>query len=338
MIKRRIILLFLVVLMMLFSASPVYADTADPDAAPVIESFNVYRNLIETGDMLMLIYTNIAYTVQPDTPVTATFIWRLYDMDGVTLLGTGQSNNYNQDGYGYNVYSFYFSAAEFTALGMVWGSTYPVRLSGNPAVFLTPPVYNYVLAVTDYSSETVQANVQADLAARILVISKELNNRWGLVAPGGGLLSESEIGTILSIFGESFWRGAVNGIQSMAPAAFSVIIRVIDVAARDWTSNYTDNLTNQWAGTWIETAQEGGKVLFGTDYDLLSVMMILLFAAGLLVGNIMLTGDNWNGWADVSVIGVVGARLGMFDFAILMLIVAAAWLYISAKVWFGLIK
>lgn len=335
--KRRIIILFLVALMMLFSASPVYADTLDPDSDPTIQSFNVYRNLRETGDFLLVIYANIPYTVLPDTSVTETFIWRLLDTDGTTELGSTLGTNYNEDGYGFNVYSMYFTAAEVTALGIVWATAYPVRLSGNPVVFDTPPVYNYSLAAPDYSSETVQADVQSELAARILTISADLTNKWGL-APAVDLLTETEVGTVLSIFGEAFWRGAINGIQSMAPAAFSVIIRVIDVESREWSTNYTDNLTNQWAGTWVETAQEGGKALFGTDYDLLSVIMILLFAGGLMVGNIMLTGDMWNGFADVAVVGVIGARLGMFDFGILMLIAAMAWIYISAKIWFGLIK
>ena len=335
--KRRFILPFLVALMLLFTASPVYADTNDPDSDPKIESFNVYRNLLETDDFLLVIYANIPYAVIPDTAVTETFIWRFLDTDGTTEFGSTLGTNYNEDGYGFNVYSMYFTADEVTALGIVWATAYPVRLSGNPVVFDTPPVFNYSLAASDYSTETIQVDVQGELAARILTISASLNNQWGLTT-ATDLLSESEIGTILSIFGEAFWRGAINGIQSMAPSAFSVIIRVIDVESRDWTTNYTDNLTNQWSGTWVETAQEGGKVLFGTDYDLLSVIMILLMAGGLLVGNIMLTGDQWNGWADVSVIGVVGARLGMFDFGILMLIAAMAWIYISAKIWFGLIK
>ncbi len=335
--KRRLILIFLVALMVLFSASPVYADTLDPDSDPTIQSFNVYRNLRETGDFLLVIYANIPYAVIPDTPVTETFIWRLLDNDGMTEFGSTVGTNYNEDGYGFNVYSMYFTAAEVIALGIVWATAYPIKLSGNPAVFDTPPVFNYSLAASDYSTATVQLEVQTELAARILVISASLNNQWGL-STLEDLLTETEVGTVLSIFGEAFWRGAINGIQSMAPAAFSVIIRVIDVEARTWTTNYTTNLTNQWSGTWVETAQEGGKALFGTDYDLLSVIMILLMAGGLLVGNIMLTGDQWNGWADVSVIGVVGARLGMFDFGILMLIAAMAWIYISAKIWFGLIK
>ena len=61
-------------------------------------------------------------------------------------------------------------------------------------------------------------------------------------------------------------------------------------------------------------------------------------AGGLLVGNIMLTGDHWNGFVDVALLGVIGARLGMFDLAFLILVAAGCWIYIGTKVWFGLIK
>ena len=52
----------------------------------------------------------------------------------------------------------------------------------------------------------------------------------------------------------------------------------------------------------------------------------------------MITGDHWNGLVDVAVIGVIGARLGLYDFGFLLLAAAMCWLYISAKVWFGMIK
>jgi len=66
--------------------------------------------------------------------------------------------------------------------------------------------------------------------------------------------------------------------------------------------------------------------------------MLLVMAGGLLIGNIMLTGDHWNGMVDVALLGVIGARLGMFDLGFLILVAAICWIYIGTKVWFGLIK
>jgi len=331
-------ILLAILLGLLTSPTAVYADTADPDSDPTIDT-NIYRNSIETGDMLVVIYANIPYAVPPSTPVTETFIWELIDEDDVTKLGSTVGYAYNDDGYGYNVYSMYWSAAEFAALGMVYGGgeSYTIRLSGNPAVFDTPPIYNFVVNAGDYSALTVKADVQAELAARILTIADDLYNKWGLSATTA-LVEQTEAGTALSVYGEAFFRGAIYGLQAMAPTVFSVIIRVIDIDPREWDPEYSENVTSQWEGTWVETSQEAGKVLFGTDYNLLFTIILLAMCGGLLIGNIMLTGDAWNGMIDVSVLGVIGARLGMYDLAFLILIAALCWIYIGTKIWFGMIK
>lgn len=336
--RFRTIVLILLIAVFIISGTPVYADTANPDDVPTIESFNVYRNDLEPGDWLLVIYANIPYTVLPSTPVTSTFIWRMIDIDGVTELGDTVGYAYNDDGYGYNVYSMYWSAAEVVANGMVWNTAYTVRLSGNPAVFDTPPTYNLgPIAVGDYSALTVTADVQAELGARIIEIASDLDNKWGITGTTLSLLSQSDAGVFLSISGEAFFRGAIFGIQALAPTIFSVIIRNLNIIDRTWTDNYSGNLVTMWAGTWVETSIEAGKALFGTDYDLLSIIMLLAMGVGLLIGNIMLTGDHWNGLTDVAIFAVIGARLAMFDFAFLLLIAALCWIYISAKIWLGLV-
>lgn len=335
--RFRLGILLALLATLLLSATPAYADTPDPDSTPSIDQTNIYRNLIETGDMLVLIYANIPYATTPDLPVTQTFIWRLIHTDNVTELGSTLGYAYNDDGYGYNVYSMYFSAAEFTALGLVWGTSYTIRLSGNPAAFDTPPVYNFTINAADYSALTATADVQAELAARILTLAGSLDNRWGL-ATVYSLLTQNETATVLSIYGEAFFRGAIWGLQAMAPTAFSVIVRAIDVEDRAWDEEYAENLTAQWGGTWADTAQAAGKALFGTDYDLLSMIMLLVMAGGLMVGNIMLTGDHWNGMVDVALLGVIGGRLGMLDLGFLFLFAALCLMYIGTKIWFGIIR
>ena len=340
--KRLGIGILLALLAGLMLATPVYADTPDPDSNPAIDTTNIYRNLRETGDMLVVVYANIPYATPPSTPVTQTFTWRLMDTDNVTELGSTVGYAYNvgthqDDGFGYNVWSMYFSADNVTSLGIVWGTSYPLRLSGNPAVFDAPPVYNFPISLVDYSTLTDTADVKAELAARILNIAGDLESKWGLTATYS-LLAQSETATVLSIYGEAFFRGAIHGLQAFAPAVFSVVIREIDISDRDWDPEYSENVTGQWAGTWAETAREAGKALFGTEYDLLSIIMLLVMSVGLLIGNIMLTGDHWNGLVDVAILGVIGARLGMYDLAFLILVAAVCWIYIGMKIWFGLIK
>jgi len=340
--KFRVLILLILLAGLLLPTTPAYADTPDPDSTPTIESFNVYRNMRETGDMLLLIYANIPYATIPDQPVTETFICSMIDTDNVTELGSTVGYAYNisthtDDGFGYNVFSMYWDSANVTALGITWNTAYPVRLAGNPAVFDTPPIYNYTLPSGAYSALTAQAGVQNELGLRILDIGADLDIKWGL-STTYSLLTELEVGKALSIYGEAFFRGAIYGVQSLAPGIFAAVIRTIDVPARTWDPEYSENVTGQYAGTWVETAREAGKALFGTTYDLLSIILLLVLCGGLLIGNLMLTGDAWNALIDVSVFGVVGARLGLYDLAFLILVAAMYWIYISAKIWFGLIR
>ncbi len=341
--KRLGILVLLVLTALLTITAPVYADTPDPDGTPSIESLTNYRNLLETGDWLAIIYANIPYATAPDQPVTQTFIWSFKDSDNVTELGSTVGYAYNvgthqEDGFGYNVWSMYWSADNVTNLGMLWGSeNYTAGVAGNPAVFDTPPIYNFAINAASYSALTATADVQAELAARILTIAADLDNKWGLTAIYS-LLTQNETATVLSLYGEAFFRGAIYGLQAMAPTIFSVVIRVIDIPTREWDDEYAENTTGQWAGTWVQTSKEAGKALFGTDYDLLSVIIVLVLGVGLLIGNIQLTGSHWNGLVDVAVWGVIAARLGMYDLGFLMLIGFVCWFYIGLKIWFGWIK
>ena len=335
--RLRLGIVLATIAVFILGAAPVYADTANPDSTPTIEQMNFYQNSIESGDITLIIYANVPYASLPSTPASRTFIWRLIDEDGVTELGSTVGLDFNDDGYGYNVYSMYFSASEVTALGIVWGTAYTVRLSGNPSVFDTPPIYNYAVVAGDYSSETVQATVQAEIATRIIDLGTALNIRWGLSADES-LILENETTTVLSTIGESFFRGAIHGVQAMAPGAFSIVVRAIDIDAREWDPEYSSNVTSQFSGTWVDTAKEGGKALFGADYDLLSIIILLVMCGGVLFGNIWLTGDAWNGMIDATLVGVIGARLGMFDMAFLMLIGFICIFYISAKIWYGVFK
>ena len=120
--KRLRYSIILALLAVFLLATPAYADTPDPDSTPTVDEINIYTNVLETGDWLIVIYANIPYAIPPTTPVTSTFIWRFMDTDNVTELANTVGTNYNDDGYGYNVYSMYLTADNRTPLpgiGMV---------------------------------------------------------------------------------------------------------------------------------------------------------------------------------------------------------------------------
>jgi len=329
--KRRIFISMLVaILAALLISSPVYADTPDPDDTPALVQVDVYRNLLETGDRLYLAYINIPYATLPDTDVTDTFILRLIDTDGTTVLGSTVGYAFNDDGYGYNVWSMYFDAAA----ALTWEALYTLRLSGNPAVFDTPPVYNFSIGAGDYTSLVTSAENKAGLATRIIAIADDLDNKWAL-AVASSLLAETEAGTVLSIYGESFFKGCIYGLQALAPAAFAYVIYNVEITDRTWSSNYTDVLQDQWAGTWVEEARTGSTDFFGTSFDLLTLLLLMAACVAVFLANMGIGsgGEIWAGMTDVTFVLVAGARLGMYGLAYLALIAALAVIYIGIKVW-----
>ncbi len=313
----------------LLPALPAVADTSLPSSTPSVLSFNMYRNIIEPGDMVLLIYANIPYTSIPTNPVTETFIWRMLSTNGTTEYGSTVGCAFKNKGYGYNLYSMYWNADNVSAL-LSWGIPYIIKLSGNPAAFDTPPEYNFQLSTADYTTANVSEDVKAEMGARIMTIADDLNQKWAL-SSSLYLTSEVETGTVLSLQGEAFFRGAILGIQGMVPEVFSYVVKDIDATPRTWEENYSSNLTTQWQGTWVDTAKSAGGTFFGTSFDLTSFVILGGLALGALIATIIIAGDAWSGLIDSCIVIILGARLGMFGLGYLALIVALCWLFVSFK-------
>lgn len=325
--KLRVLSIIGVLAIVLSISTPCFADTPDPDSTPTIEKSYWYRNLLETDDRLLIWEANIPYTTAPSTLVTETFYWELLDTDNVTVLGSATGYAYNSNGYGYNVYSMYFSAAD----AITWNQVYTLRLCGNPAKFDDPPQYTYPIPLSSYTSETAQAANQAALATTILQIAGDLDSRWGL-STTSTLLLETESGTVLSIYGESVFRGSVYGVQALAPAAFRFVIDDMDAEDRTWDTEYADNLTTQFAGTWIAPAKTAGGSLFGVGYDLTSIILSLIACLGLYYANKKITSNQWNALIDISIFLVAAPRIDLFPLSFTALLCAMAAIYTGIRV------
>lgn len=323
------IIIVTALLMAVGPATVVLADQADPDSTPTMVA-NAYRNLIETDDQLYVFYANIPYGAVPDALVTEAFIWQLIDTDGSTVIGQTTGTPFNDSGYGYNVYSMYFSAAD----APTWDQAYTARLTGNPTIFDTPPTFDFVLGPGDFSALTEQTSVQDDLALRILVIAGDLFIRWGLTS-STTLVNAQETGTVLSARGETFFRGAIFGLQAMAPGVFQIGVGLITATDRTWDTGYAANISSQYVGTFVGTAQTAGADFFNKSYDLVSIIFLLVILIAIVAGNLLITRNVWSGMVDVTLVSVLFARIGIP--AVLLtfmgLIGAICWVYISAKIW-----
>jgi len=330
---KRIWLTIILMVLLLASfiiATPAYAYIDLPDSAPTVESIDCYRNVLETGDFFILIYENTPYAETPDIDYSDAFIWRLMDTDGEAELAQALGYDYNENGYGYNVVSFYFSATDAPD----WGENYYLTLSGAPSAFESPPEYAFEISASDYSALTDTNAVKTAITARILTMAADLDNKWGLDETTS-LLLEVETGTVLSIYGEAFFRGAIYGVQAMAPEVFRLVINNITALSdRDWEEEYTTNLTTQHSGTYLEPALEAGESFFNVDYNLMGILITLAICAGIIFATWYLSGGNiWKGFIESASPLVICTRIGLFGMGELGLIAAVGWLYVSAKLW-----
>lgn len=334
--KKIIASLILAVSIIAGHSIPALAIAA-PDSAPSVLSsdIHVYRNSLETGDMLIVFRENTPYATTPtDFTYPQAFVWRLIDTDGTTEIAQALGYVYNESGFGYNVISFYLSAAEFTAAGLAWGDALFLRLSETPAAFASPTYWTFAIPAGAYSSLTVTADVKAAIAAQVLAFATQLDTNWGLSGTTS-LLSDSETGTVLSLYGQAFFRGAIFGVQSLAPAAFPLIIENINTDPRMWSANYSSALAAQMAGTSLETAFTAGETFLDVGYNLFGLLLVIGMIIFLVICNWMLAGSGsvWRGFIDAGGVLVIGSRLTLIGLGEVGLVAAICWIYVSAKQW-----
>lgn len=317
----------IIFLVMILMAVPVYADTPDPDSTPTIDRMNIYHNLLETGDALIVWAANIPYATIPPSRVGDAFYWELFATDGTTEKAYINGYAYHDNGYGYNVYSMYFRAAD----SYTWSTNYPLKLIGTTNAFTSP--HTYTFSAGNYTTLTTQAENKAALAEEILYLAKYLDNKWGLTGEES-LILETEVSSFLSLTGEGVFRNIIYGCQAMAPAAFRFALNNnLTFDDRTWTTTYNGSLESQYAGSWVDTARNASIDFFGLSYDLLGLILLLGACTLILILNLSLSADHWGALIDVVFMLVIASRLGVFGLAYMILIFVVAIIYMGMRLW-----
>jgi hypothetical protein len=246
--KRWIpVILFILVLEMLYPA-PAYAVTALPDSTPTLHDMKVYRNLLVDDDFLLVVPYTMPYATPPDLGIDKTFIFRLFDVAGTTELGSILAFPYNDDGYGEGIVSFYFD----DTAAPVWGANYVLRIDCNPAEFAAPTVWSFVLDSPAYSSFDDHDDNIEELRLDILEMGETLSGSWPV-----DLTEETDSGTVLSTYGERYFRRAIKSVQAMCPELFYVQVSNPDYTKRSWDTIFADALANTFSGTFVWDAMTG---------------------------------------------------------------------------------
>jgi hypothetical protein len=197
------------------------SSMAIPDA-------KVFQNLAETGDMFYIFEYDIAFTsdnFSDNVSATDSFVFRLYATDNVTVLATTTPYSYpyfGSNGYSHGVSGFYFSNADTKP---TWGSEVKIELYGSPTYFTPAQSCNHTMTAGEYTSYTTKEANQDALYKRVLIMADRLTHDYK--STGVQMSGSSDMGIVLSsLYGEAYFRGAIDGIQTLCPNLFYIQVYV----------------------------------------------------------------------------------------------------------------
>lgn len=320
----RVLTVSLITALIVLPVVPVSA-TALPTSVN-IDGIHVNRNLLQTGDMLITAQYNITFAATPPVTITDLFGFRLFATDNVTELGAVTAYAYPiaTKGFPLGLVSFYWPAATAPA----WGAAYGLHVSGDPAYLATLPEYTFYIQTADYATST---NQSADLALHIINVAQTLTATWGV-----SLLTQSDVGTVLSSFGEDYFREAIPGIQSMAPTLFLVQIGDPNYEERVWSTTQATTYEARFNGTWVGNALTAGATFMGftgaNKMFATSIPIVILMLLVIGISAAAFEGAD-SGFMSSALIMMVGVLLGMFPFA-MMAVVVLMCAVIDGYVWF----
>jgi hypothetical protein len=311
---------YVILLLSVFSSAiPVYADTAQPNSV-TLDSPKVFRDLIQTDDMLVVIPYNIAYTVLPNLDIDRTFIFRLLDTDNVTELGACLAYPAYTRGYGKGVVSMYFDNVTAPA----WGLNYPIRVDENPSAFTSPVYFNFSLNAGDYSVvHTKEAN-QGALYSEVIRQAQSLSVTWSVA-----LTDNSGGSTVLSALGENYFRNAIPALDTLCPRLFYIQVTSPVYTKRTWSYTFANLLSNTFSGTFMMTGEQGLADLFGIGRQTMWGIVTLLLCVLAMwfcsrerlfsfsqVNSRGVTNEKWpiqQGFIDFAVVLIFATLLGWFS-------------------------
>jgi len=341
--KRIIRALILAAVFVLTFTVPVLAFIVNPTSAGFgsysTNVIKVFRNLAETGDSLYTFHYAIPYASDnysdnyPVETAAETIVFKIYD-DAGNLKATFTPYvfpYFENNGYGDGIASIYFAASDNAP---VWGSSAQLTIDGWPAYFSGFPSFSYTLALDDYYAGTTQEENRDGLQTLILLWC----DRLGSIYEDTGVIlkASSDAGQVLSSYGETYFSGAIKGLQAMCPELYFIQVYIPTLMDTSYNMTMADYYANRMTGSqWDDgfTHMGQGIGVSGT------VMATLIFIGLSILACIISVKKGWGieAGAGISVfIGTAAALvMGNVLFAILMIVSLAA---VVALIWLLMLR
>ncbi len=237
-----------------------------PSSPPTLTEIHANRNVALAGDVLIYFLYNIPYATTPNATASDYFMFRL--MNGATDLGEIEPYAYPPFyGFQTGLAGLYFSAAD----NLTWGYGYSIMVAENPLGFEAPVDSATVIPASAWSSFTTQADNQAELATNLYYMGQTLEPLFGVT-----FFQTAGDREVLTGEGEAYYRGAINGLQAMAPSLFLVQEETMSPGVPEYTTDLFDTYEHRYDGTWVGDSQEAIADQMGVSDDPSIAMAIII--------------------------------------------------------------
>jgi len=315
--KRGFFTVLVTLLAMLLMASPVLAYLTPPDSGMSIQSARVFRNLVTDNDSLVIFHYRIPYDTPPtEASASDSIAFRLYDTDGTTLLKTSTPYvfaSFETNGYGDGVSAVYSENSTLT-----WDGSHKIVIEGLPLHYDDLPPATYTLTSADFADTDVRLTNRANLYLYVMGICDTFKTIYSDIV----LKSSTDAATVLSEYGESYFRNAVVGIQSMCPQLFYAQTYIPEVMA---VEPYDLSLPDAYAIRLVGTDVHRGATRLGDEIGVGAHFLFAILTFVSAIGMCIFTmRKGWGlepGMVAAFCIGLIAALLvGDVLFGIVMIV------------------
>lgn len=276
---KKLLLSFALALIMLLAVPLIALAIADPDTDPQVSAVYVYEDLLEEGDVGVLVDYFIDYTISgnPPTGETATeaYMAIFIDTDGVTQLQAVAPYAFDDLGYGRGLVWIYFTPAEALGIDRANQALYEVWLVGNPGLGWVPgPDPPKTIAGIDYW-QPLNTSTSTLFALRVLQYGQTLGSAWTET-----LVQETAGGHRLTAFGESYFMNVIPDLRDIALSVFASGETNPVLEPIDYSTTFGATFTND-GGT-----ATGSPITLGEGANTVDVLTLGTFTIELTQGTV----------------------------------------------------
>lgn len=331
-------ILFILLLLLLLPVIPANAAVPiDPPSEVTVPDVMFFRHLAENNDMLCVFERDIAFTADnysTEYPASTTFEFRLYADNG-TLLNSSTPYSFpyfGSYGYGPGIGAFYWSATDEQP---TWGDNVTINIHGWPYYFSAEQDYSFSVDPEAYSESTTQEDSREELYNFIMLLADRMESAY--TDTGIVLKTSSDIGIVLSTYGEMFFKGSIDGLLNLCPDLFFIQVYIPEkMTVEDYDMSAGANYTTRLDDTDIKEGFEKIEEKIGVSETMAAVLIYLVACVLICVWTIKKGWGIEAGAGIDAIIGVFAALVyGDVLFTLLMVLSLVA---AMAIVWIMLLR